>query len=96
MAPGFLYIVVMMDCYGRYVLAWRLSNPMDTSFSSPSKNPGCPTIAPSLTGSTVCYARDARFIIAKAARRGDYGVKVIWNPGMSGKRGDENMGEKER
>ena len=32
MARGFLYLVVVMDWYSRYVLAWRLSNIMDTGF----------------------------------------------------------------
>jgi putative transposase len=32
MARGFLYLVAVMDWYSRYVLAWRLSNAMDTSF----------------------------------------------------------------
>jgi putative transposase len=32
MARGFLYLVVVMDWYSRYVLAWRLSNTMDTGF----------------------------------------------------------------
>jgi putative transposase len=32
MARGFLYLAVVMDWYSRYVLAWRLSNTMDTSF----------------------------------------------------------------
>jgi putative transposase len=32
MAHGFLYLVVVVDWYSRYVLAWRLSNTMDTSF----------------------------------------------------------------
>jgi putative transposase len=32
MARGFLYLVVVMDWYSRYVLAWRLSNTMDSSF----------------------------------------------------------------
>ena len=31
-ARGFLYLVVVMDWYSRYVLAWRLSNTMDASF----------------------------------------------------------------
>jgi putative transposase len=31
MARGFLYLVVVMDWHSRYVLAWRLSNTMDTS-----------------------------------------------------------------
>jgi putative transposase len=29
---GFLYLVVMMDWYSRYVLAWRLSNTLDEEF----------------------------------------------------------------
>jgi putative transposase len=29
---GFLYLVAIMDWATRHVLAWRLSNPMDTSF----------------------------------------------------------------
>jgi len=32
MVLGFLYLVVVMDWYSRDVLAWRLSNTMDTSF----------------------------------------------------------------
>jgi putative transposase len=32
MARGFFDLVVVMDWYSRYVLAWRLSNPMDTAF----------------------------------------------------------------
>jgi putative transposase len=32
MAHGFLYLVAVMDWYSRKVLAWRLSNTMDTSF----------------------------------------------------------------
>jgi putative transposase len=32
MARGFLYLVVMMDWYSRYVPAWRLSNTIGISF----------------------------------------------------------------
>jgi putative transposase len=32
MAHGFLYLVVIMDWYSRYVLAWRLSNTLDADF----------------------------------------------------------------
>ena len=32
MAHGFMYLVVIMDWYSRYVLSWRLSNTLDTSF----------------------------------------------------------------
>jgi len=32
MAHGFLYLVAIMDLYSRRVLAWRLSNSMETSF----------------------------------------------------------------
>ena len=32
MAHGFLYLVVIMDWYSRYVLAWRLSNTLDSAF----------------------------------------------------------------
>ncbi len=32
MARGFLYLVAIMDWYSRYVLAWRLSNTLDTEF----------------------------------------------------------------
>jgi putative transposase len=32
MARGFLYLVVIMDWYSRYVLAWRLSNTLDAEF----------------------------------------------------------------
>jgi putative transposase len=32
MARGFLYLVAIIDWYSRYVLAWRLSNTLDTAF----------------------------------------------------------------
>src|SRR5438105_3577275 len=32
MARGFVYLVAIIDWYSRYVLAWRLSNTLDTSF----------------------------------------------------------------
>ena len=32
MAHGFMYLVAIMDWYSRYVLAWRLSNTMDSDF----------------------------------------------------------------
>jgi putative transposase len=32
MARGFLYLVAIMDWYSRYVLAWRLSNTLETGF----------------------------------------------------------------
>ena len=32
MAQGFLYLVAIMDWHSRHVLAWKLSNTMDTDF----------------------------------------------------------------
>ena len=32
MAHGFLYLVVIMDWYSRYMLSWRLSNTLDADF----------------------------------------------------------------
>lgn len=32
LADGFIYLVVMMDWFSRYVLAWELSNTMDKTF----------------------------------------------------------------
>lgn len=32
MAKGFLYLIVVMDWYSRFVLSWELSNCMDTDF----------------------------------------------------------------
>jgi putative transposase len=32
MAHGFIYLVAIMDWYSRYVLAWRLSNTLDSDF----------------------------------------------------------------
>lgn len=32
MAKGFMYLVVIMDWFSRYVLAWELSNTLETSF----------------------------------------------------------------
>jgi putative transposase len=32
MSPGFLYLVAIMDWYSRYVLAWEISNMLETAF----------------------------------------------------------------
>ncbi len=32
MASGFMYLMAVMDWFSRYMLAWRLSNTLDTSF----------------------------------------------------------------
>jgi len=32
MDRGFLYLVAILDCFSRYVLAWELSNTLDTQF----------------------------------------------------------------
>jgi putative transposase len=32
MAHGFMYLVVIMDWYSRFVLAWQLSNTLDADF----------------------------------------------------------------
>jgi putative transposase len=32
MQKGFLYLVVIMDWYSRYILAWRLSNSLESDF----------------------------------------------------------------
>src|SRR5260370_41115694 len=32
LAHGFVYLVAIMDWYSRYVLAWRLSNSLETHF----------------------------------------------------------------
>jgi putative transposase len=32
MSKGFLYLVVIMDWYSRYILSWRLSNSLDSDF----------------------------------------------------------------
>jgi len=32
MAQGFLYLVAVMDWWSRYVLAWRLSNTLESAF----------------------------------------------------------------
>ena len=32
MSKGFLYLVVIMDWYSRYILTWRLSNSLDSNF----------------------------------------------------------------
>lgn len=34
MARGFLYLVVVMDWYSRFILSWRLSNTMEASFAA--------------------------------------------------------------
>src|SRR5215204_1818512 len=32
LSQGFIYLVAVMDWYSRYVLSWRLSNSLDSSF----------------------------------------------------------------
>ncbi len=34
MARGFLYLVAIMDWHSRYVVAWRLSNTLETGFGA--------------------------------------------------------------
>jgi transposase InsO family protein len=33
LASGFMYLAAILDWFSRYVLAWRLSNTLDGSFS---------------------------------------------------------------
>jgi putative transposase len=48
MQKGFMYLVVIMDWYSRYVLAWRLSNTMESDFCvaalKEALQNGCPEI----------------------------------------------------
>jgi len=44
MARGFLYLVVIIDWYSRYVLSWRLSNTLDTGFCIEALEKGKPEI----------------------------------------------------
>ena len=48
LARGFLYLVVIMDWYSRYVLAWRLSNTLESDFCvealKEALRKGCPEI----------------------------------------------------
>jgi putative transposase len=48
MQKGFLYLVVIMDWYSRYVLSWRLSNSMESGFCvealKEALQKGCPEI----------------------------------------------------
>ena len=47
-AKGFMYLVAVIDWHSRYVLSWRLSNTLDTSFCidalEQALNAGAPTI----------------------------------------------------
>lgn len=55
LSSGFLYLVVVIDWYSRYVLSWRLSNTMDVSFCiealEEAFTKGCPEIFNSDQGS---------------------------------------------
>ena len=47
MAQGFVYLVAVIDWYSRRVLAWRLSNTLETTFCVEAVNEavaryGCP------------------------------------------------------
>ena len=48
MQKGFLYLVVIMDWYSRYILAWRLSNTLESDFCvealKEALRKGCPEI----------------------------------------------------
>ena len=48
MQQGFLYLVAVLDWFSRYVLSWRLSNSLDTSFCiealEEALEKGCPDI----------------------------------------------------
>lgn len=48
LAKGFLYLVAILDWYSRYVVSWRLSNSLETSFClealDEALSSGCPEI----------------------------------------------------
>ena len=41
MASGYMYLVAIIDWYSRYVLAWRLSNSLESSFCVDVLEEGC-------------------------------------------------------
>jgi putative transposase len=62
LAQGFVYLTAIMDWYSRYVLSWKLSNSLDTSFCIEALEDalmlyGCPEIFNSDQGSQ--YTSDA-------------------------------------
>ena len=74
LAKGFLYLVAIMDWWSRKVLAWRLSNTMDTCM--PSRAGGRP-VRGSVTGwsSTIIGALMPRMV---ARRRSKYIEQGCW------------------
>ena len=44
MARGFLYLVAIMDWHSRYVVAWRLSNTLETGFCAEALGQGRPEV----------------------------------------------------
>lgn len=68
MASGFLYLVAIMDWYSRKVLAWRVSNTIDTSFCVDAliealEKYGAPTIVNTDQGSTFTAEAFTRVLI---------------------------------
>lgn len=48
---GFMYLVAIMDWYSRYVLSWRLSNTMDSSFCLEALNAALKVACPDIFNS---------------------------------------------
>ena len=61
MAKGFLYLVAIMDWHSRHVLAWKLSNTMDTSFCVAALEEALGKGRPEIRGGLVCLNSAARF-----------------------------------
>jgi len=78
MKRGFMYLTAVIDWYSRYVLSWRLSNPMDVRFClealEEALGQGCPEIVNTDQGS-----RDT------AKPTGGEGFRSVGPRGLSGR-----------
>jgi putative transposase len=73
MLNGFMYLVAIIDWYSRYVLAWKLSNTLETAFCLEALNPALLHGQPEIFNSD----QGAQFTsIAFTARLLDAGVRI--------------------
>ena len=73
LAHGFVYLVAIMDWFSRYVLAWRLSNSLDTHFCVEALEHALARTAPEIFNSD----QGAQFTSLEFTRRLDQrGVRI--------------------
>ena len=76
MQRGFLYLVAIMDCDARKVLAWRISNTLDADFCVEAPNEAIVRLGPPEIMNTVQCSQFTFFVCADRLRRTDLRISM--------------------